>query len=265
MLLDVDPVMIRLGPLAIRWYGFFMAVSIGVGLYYLVREGLRAGFDEDFLYLAGLSAVVVGVIGARVGYVVTNWPFYASRLAEIPRLDHGGLSIHGAVVGGAVGLYGFLLRRRRAGAFRRLADLTVPGIAVGIMLVRIGNIFNQEVLGRETVLWAFGRHPAQVYGSLLGVVLLILHNVVARRRPAPPPGYLFWNFVLYYSLLRGLVEETFRDNPLYAVGYVDPALGAGFFTLTQLITVPLVLLAWWARGQTARRAAGPAAMGRSGR
>lgn len=88
-------------------------------------------------------------------------------------------------------------------------------------------------------------HPTQIYGSLIGVILLIINAVLARRQP--PPGYLFWSFVLYYSILRGCLEETFRDNPLYAGGWVIERLGAGFFTLTHLFTPLFIALAWWMR------------------
>src|SRR5690606_2196970 len=106
------------------------------------------------------------------------------------------------------------------------------------------NLINGEVIGRTTEI-GLERHPAQLYASFLGLVLLIIHNYLARKRP--PEGYLTWSFILYYSLLRGIIEETVRENPLYALHYVNETWGIGFFTLTHLITVPLVLLAWWQR------------------
>lgn len=262
MLLDLDPVMFRLGPLAVRWYGFFLAVSIGIGLYFVVKNGRRRGLDEDWLLNVSLAAVAGGIVGARLIYVLTNWPDYAANPAEIIRVDHGGLSMHGVMLGGVAGAYLASVLTRRARDFWAYADLTVPGFAAGIMLVRIGNIFNQEVLGRPTAFF-FDRWPAQLVGSLVGVVVLLVHNRVARRRPPPPPGYLFWTFILVYSLVRGLVEETVRENPLYALGYVHPTWGLGFFTLTQLITPFMLALAWWGR-QRALAAGGQPAGGGSG-
>jgi len=115
---------------------------------------------------------------------------------------------------------------RRAGLpFQSLLDLGVPGVCVGIMLVRIGNLFNGEVLGHVAQALPFDRHPAQIYGSLVGLVTLLIHNSLARRRPDAPPGYLFWSFIFWYQFFRGFVEETFRDNPLYAWGYVNETWG----------------------------------------
>src|SRR5690606_11642231 len=190
MLLDLDPVMFQLGPLTVRWYGFFMAVSMAIGIYYFIKHGTGRGLPEDALYNAALVAIVLGVVGARLVYVATNWGDYAGNPVEIIRVDHGGLSFHGAVGGGMLALWYYA---RRAGLpFQSLLDLGVPGVCVGIMLVRIGNLFNGEVLGHVAQALPFDRHPAQIYGSLVGLVTLLIHNSLARRRPDAPPGYLFW-------------------------------------------------------------------------
>ncbi|MBO2522009.1 MAG: prolipoprotein diacylglyceryl transferase [Firmicutes bacterium] len=257
MAAGIDPVIVEIGPFAIRWYGVLMAVSIAWGFYYLRRDGMKLGYGEDFLYNAAALAVAGGIAGARLVYVATNWESYAASPLSILRVDQGGLSFHGAMAGGglALGLY----LKRKGYSLEELLDLVVPGICIGIALVRIGNLINGEVLGRPTGLdgW-FDRHPAQLIGSSIGLVLLVVHNVLARRRP--PAGYLFWSFVLYYSLLRGIVEETVRENPLYAWGYVNETWGIGFFTLTHLVTPLFVALGWAMRRRALaldRRPRGP--------
>ncbi|MEW5785509.1 MAG: prolipoprotein diacylglyceryl transferase, partial [Bacillota bacterium] len=162
--------------------------------------------------------------------------------AEIIRVDHGGLAFHGGLLGGVVSSWIYCKIKNMHWPF--LLDLAVPGIALGIILIRVANIFNHEILGRETALLPFDRHPTQIYGSLIGLALLLIHNYLARRR-AYGAGSLFWYFVLFYSLLRGLIEETFRENPLALWGYVNEVLGIGFFTAVHLLTPILVLLAWW--------------------
>lgn len=240
MVLDVDPFIVEFGGFGIRWYGFFMAVSIAIGLYYLLKNGTRRRVSEDFLYNVSILAILGGIIGSRLLYVATNWGYFAQNLVEIVRVDHGGLSWHGALLGGI--LPAWWMCRRHGINLNMVADLAVPGLATGYMLVRIGNLFNQELLGRTTEL-GFERHPAQIYGSLIGLALLLLHIYLSRRKP--PDGYLFWSFFLWYSVLRGIIEETVRDNPLYALGYVNETWGFGFFTLTQLMTPPLVLFSYW--------------------
>lgn len=259
MLLDLDPLLFQLGPFAVRWYGLMVAVSILIGLQLLVIHGRRRGLGEEYMYGAAMAAIVGGVVGARVLYVATNLPIYLKEPLEIFRVWRGGLSWHGALLGGAL-LATVVVRRHRA-SFGVLADLAVPGLCIGYILVRIANIFNQEVLGRMSD-FGFGRHPAQLYGSAIGLALLLL-NIYLARKPRPP-GWLFWAFIFYYSLLRGVIEETFRDNPLYAWGYVNEALGVGFFTLTHLITPPLMLLAWLLMRRAAESNTGSATDGASG-
>ncbi|MBC7106318.1 MAG: prolipoprotein diacylglyceryl transferase, partial [Firmicutes bacterium] len=113
---------------------------------------------------------------------------------------------------------------------------------LGYLLVRCGNIFNQEVLGRFTTV-GFERWPTQPIGAALALLLLVRYFVVQRRQP--PPGYQFWSFVFYHQLLRGLVEETLREMPLALPAFVDPGLGVAFFTLGQLVTPPIMIFAWW--------------------
>lgn len=248
-LLALNPVLFQIGPLAIRWYGLFMAISVAVGFYYLLRGGKQLGYDEDFLYNLTLFAVVAGIVGARLVYVLTNWSAYAAEPWTALRIDFGGLSFHGAVIGGALAAWPYI--RKKGASFNALADHAVPGLGVGIALVRWANIINQEVMGRIT---AGGfQHPAQVYGSLIGVALLVINALLARRKP--PAGYLFWSFVLYYTLLRGIIEETFRANPLYVGGWVT-AWGGGFFTLTQLVTPFIALFAWYMLQRTKQPHAG---------
>src|SRR5690606_16631585 len=173
VILDLDPVIFQLGPFALRWYGLFMAISIAAGFYYFLRDAKRLGHDPDFIYNAALIALIAGIAGARLVYVATNWDLYATFPWAILRIDHGGLSFHGGIIGGV--LAGGLYVAMKGKDYRELADLAVPGIGIGIALVRIGNLINAEVLGRYSEILAF-RHPAQIYGSLVGVAVLIIHN-----------------------------------------------------------------------------------------
>lgn len=236
---DISPIIFQIGPLAIRWYGLMFAISVLIGFYCMLKNGAKKGLNEDFIFNLFIIILISLVVGARAVFVAVNWAYFMENPELIIRIDRGGLAFHGGLLGGI--LSSWLYCRYKKVNWRILVDLAVPGIAVGIALVRIANIFNQEILGRPAELFAFDRHPAQVYGSLIGITLLLLHNYLARRGDNKP-GYLFWCFVLGYTLLRGLVEETFRDNPLAAWGYVSEAWGAGFFTTVHLFTIPIVLL-----------------------
>ncbi len=236
---NISPYIFEIGPLAVRWYGLMFAVSVLTGFYYMRKYGVKKGFNEDTLFVIFMVVLVSLIVGARLVFVIVNWQYFMANPELIIRIDRGGLAFHGGLLGGILSSWLYCYIKKIS--WPSLADLSVPGIALGYALIRIANIFNQEIIGREAAMFFFERHPAQIYGFLIGIVLLFLHNHFARRGEAKP-GYLFWNFVLVYSILRGLIEETFRENPLVAWGYINEAWGAGFFTTVQLFTPAIIVL-----------------------
>lgn len=236
---NISPYVFEVGPVAVRWYGLMFAVSVLIGFYYLRRDGMKKGFKEDELFTLFIIIMVFLMVGARLVFVLTNWTYFMEHPELIIRVDRGGLAFHGGLLGGILSTWVYC--RIKGLNWWSLADLSVPGIAIGYALIRVANIFNREILGREAELFTFERHPAQVYGILIGIAMLLLHNYLARR-PGVKPGYLFWNFILAYTFLRALVEETFRENPLVAWGYISQSWGAGFFTTVQLFTPAIIVL-----------------------
>ncbi|TBH21278.1 prolipoprotein diacylglyceryl transferase [Thermus thermamylovorans] len=263
--------MIEIGPLRIQWYGFLLTLAIFVG-FALAKRRLRAwGFDADRFETAAFWAVVFGVVGARLGYVLTSPGPFLQNPVEILYVWHGGLSFHGAVLGG--GLAFWYLHRFRGHPLWPYLDAATPGVALGIIAGRIGNLMNgSDTVGRLTSLpigftwpeWAVGFpgvcpgiddisqvywcqelvrgpvHLTQVYGALVGLILLPLAYYWLKKKPFY--GYAFWNFILWYSLLRSVLEEPFRLNPLWLPVYRNDELGLGLFTATQVVSLPLILL-----------------------
>ncbi|MDI6600211.1 MAG: prolipoprotein diacylglyceryl transferase [Thermoanaerobacteraceae bacterium] len=241
MYLNLNPVAFSIGPIQVRWYGIFMAISILLGMIYFFREGKKRGVDEDDLYNTVLLVVIFGVIGARLMFVLTNYPgWFIHDPIQVLKIYEGGLAWHGSLLGGF--LAGWWYTRRKKLNLFMLADLVIPGLSIGYIIVRIGNIFNGEVLGRMTA-FSFGRWPAQLVGSAIGAILLIRYFYVQRKNP--PSGYQFWSFLFYHQILRALFEETVRENPLFIVKYVNETWGIGLFTLTQWVTPPLLLLFYY--------------------
>jgi phosphatidylglycerol:prolipoprotein diacylglycerol transferase len=240
---QLSPYAFKIGPIGVHWYGIFMVIAMVLGTWYLIREAQKYGYDPDYLANVALWAVLGGVVGARLVFVLANEPQWITQdPMQALRIWQGGLSIHGALGGGILTMMWVLKKDKKL--FGRMLDWTVPGIAIGICLVRIGNIFNHEVLGRMTEL-GFGRWPEQLIGSAIGLGLLIRYFVVARRDPKPYLGYQFWSFVFWYQVFRGFVGETTRDNPLYLIHYINPYWGIGFTTLTQLFTLPILAFSWY--------------------
>lgn len=212
-----------------------MAASMALGIHFLGRRGARAGVDEDTVFNMALLAILGGVIGARLVYVLTNWGYFAANPGQIVQVQQGGLSIHGAIIGGMSAAMWYAARRRLP--FWVLMDGMVPGVCIGIFLVRIGNIFNGEILGHHAVILGGLRHPAQVYEQVFAVILWVIYWRQVRRDSAD--GVPFWSFMVGYGILR-FISELFRDNPQYLMHYTNHYLGIGLLTLTQIFT-PLIL------------------------
>lgn len=237
MLVNLSPYAFKIGPFSVHWYGIFMAISFVVGAYYLYTMAKKSGIDEDFILNLSMIVIISGIIGARLIFVLSNYPeWFVKDPLRVFKIWEGGLAWHGGLLGGF--LAGWPYCKKHNVNPNVIADWTVVGLSFGYIIVRIGNIFNQEVLGRMTQ-FAFGRWPAQLIGSSIGVILLI--RFLYLQKKGLPPGYQFWSFIWYHQLLRAIVEETVRENPLVLIKYVNPQLGLGFLTPAQIIT-PFVMV-----------------------
>jgi prolipoprotein diacylglyceryl transferase len=211
-----------------------------------------------------LYSVAGLTIGARLAHCLLYHPgYYLRHLAAIPRVWEGGLASHGAAAGLLAA--GLIFGAAHRIPFFTLADSGVFAAAVGATLVRVGNFFNSEVLGRPSDLpWAVvfarrdavPRHPSQIYEALGGLAVLLALIAVGRRRRAPPPGFLFGLFLCAYFGFRFLVE--------FAKAY--HTVQHGFLTMGQWLSLPFlaagaVVLAWSLGKGKAAAAAGSAAEG----
>jgi phosphatidylglycerol---prolipoprotein diacylglyceryl transferase len=247
---SIDPVLIQIGPFALRWYALAYIMGILLGWLYaraIIRsEPLWGGkapmtvadYDDFVLW------VTLGVIlGGRIGYVVFYNPaHFAANPAEIIQLWKGGMSFHGGFVG--VVLAVFLFARSRGIPFLSLADVTCAVYPIGHFLGRIANFINAELWGRPSdVPWAMvfpgggpiPRHPSQLYQAVLeGLLLLVVLAWFVRRGALKRPGLVTGLFALGYGSTR-IVCELFREP--------DPQLGFlwGGLTMGMLLSIPLML------------------------
>ena len=229
----IDPVLIHIGPLAVRWYGIMYLCGFLCG-YWVIKSELRrrngpidASEAGDFLFY-----LIVGLlIGARLGYVLFyNLPRYVEAPWEIFAIWHGGMSFHGGLLGMIVS-GGWYARRKKA-SFLELADIGALAAPIGLMLGRIGNFINGELYGRVTTLpWALifpgggnmPRHPSQLYEAILeGPVLFGLLWQLRKRTSVN--GVLLGVFLIVYGVSRFCIE--FVREP-------DPQLGFVLWTFTM--------------------------------
>jgi phosphatidylglycerol---prolipoprotein diacylglyceryl transferase len=150
------PVVFKVGPFALSYYGLFVALGIVVAIWLTGRELARKGYDGGYsLAIESIFFIVpLGLVGARFSYVVANYDLYATNpIPAVLEVWNGGLEIFGGLVGGFAGLLIFA-RLRGIGALA-FADAAAPGVVLGQAIGRWGDYFNQELFGAPSNLpWA---------------------------------------------------------------------------------------------------------------
>ncbi len=269
----IDPVLIEIGPFAIRWYALAYIVGIFIGWWYarrLVANGRLWGVDgaplrpvdiDDFVVWAAVGIVV----GGRLGYVLFyDLPRFIDQPAEIVAVWHGGMSFHGGFLGTILAMV--LFARRRGIPIWSLIDVIAPSVTFGLFFGRLANFINGELWGRVSdAPWAMvfpdagplPRHPSQLYEAALeGVVLfVVLRLLIHRYHRLSTPGFVAGGFAAGYGAARTFVE--FFREPDVQVGYLAGGLTMGMALSIPMIVAGLALMVWSARrpsGATARRA-----------
>ena len=258
---QIDPVLLQLGPFAIRWYALAYIAGLLLGWRYMLRlNANRAHMTKAEVIDDLLVWAIVGIIlGGRFGYVLFyNLPYYMDNPMQALAVWEGGMSFHGGLLGVTVAMFWFA--RRHNLELLRLSDLVSCAVPLGLFFGRIANFINGELYGRATDLpWAvlfphagpLPRHPSQLYEALLegAVLFAVLAWLAWRRNATQRPGLLTGVYLSGYALARALVE---------LVRQPDAQIGLLPFgtTMGQWLALPMLLgglyLIWRARTSPAR-------------
>jgi phosphatidylglycerol:prolipoprotein diacylglycerol transferase len=252
-------------PLEIRWYGIMMACSMLLGSYIGAQLLRKIGRPGELIWDGLVWIILAGIGGARLVYVFTNLADFVAYPAEIIRVDHGGLSFHGGIIGGVLAAYFYFSKHKIS--FIEVVDGFAPGVAIGVVLVRIGNFMNGDILGYQwDGPWAMNfpydtlhygqppgtiilRHPTELYGLLVGLITLITCLIVWKLiyiDKKLPRGANYISFIFTYSIARSLLEDPFRDVPHLINLTSYEVHGFGSLTYSQAVDILLVLICIWA-------------------
>lgn len=238
----------------IYFYGVILALAILVGTFFSDYIGQKY-FELKKETIIDLSPylVIFGILGARIYYCILNSDFYMRFPTEIVAIRHGGISIHGAILGGLIGL--LIYAKRKNISALKLTDVTSVGLALAQSIGRWGNFFNSEAFGRPTDLpWKLYIdpqyrpipyqnydffHPTFLYESILDLIICIILFTFIKSGQKTKSGNIALAYLVMYSFARIIVENYRIDSVAYIHG-IPIAIIVSFI----IIFVALTILIW---------------------
>ena len=265
----IDPVALRIGPLAVKWYGLAYVAGLLLGRFYvksLLQQGRlwpsgKRPFTPEKVDDLLLFMTVGVLLGGRLGYVLFYQPrFFLANPLEIAAVWNGGMSFHGALLGSIVAI--ILFARRIGAELWSVMDLAAAATPMGLFFGRLTNFINAELWGRpSTVPWAMvfpdagdvARHPSQLYEAMTeGFILFaVLWWLIHRKEALRTPGVVAGTFMAGYGLARSFCE-FFREPDAGHWFTVGP------FTAGILYSLPMIVAGILIIRMGRRRVAAPA-------
>ena len=220
--------MLKLGFIEIKWYSFFIFIAMIVASFLIIKEASKKNIRKEELIDLLFYGVIIGILGARLYYVIFNLNYYLAYPFEIIEVWNGGLAIHGGII--ATSIFLLIYCKKKKMNFLLLLDILVVGVIIAQCIGRWGNFFNQEAYGRivslsfleglhlpkfiidRMYIGGLYREPTFLYESILsliGFIILIIVRTIKKLRVGVLTGIYF----LWYGIERFIIE-TFRSDSL---------------------------------------------------
>jgi phosphatidylglycerol---prolipoprotein diacylglyceryl transferase len=225
----MDPVLFSIGGLEIRWYSVLILVGVFVAYFLITREANRFKIKYDFIFNLIFWVLIMGIIGARVFFVIFSWDYYSKNLSEIYKIWNGGLAIHGGIIAGFITL--ILYCKKYNVDILKITDIFAPALIIAQAIGRWGNFFNSEAYGSSVsyqtlvnmkIIPQFVIDNMYINGSyhlpmfyfesiacLIGFIILM----IIRRKKYIKKGQIMSTYLIWYGIVRGIIE-TFRTDSL---------------------------------------------------
>lgn len=245
LVIPISPIALRIGPLAIAWYGIMIVLAMVAIVLFSAHEAKRHAIPKEQIYELAVYAIVAGIVGARLVHIVDYWSYYSQHPLEIFGFE--GFAVWGAILGAAVatGLYAW----RKRISFWKLGDTVAPGAVLAQAIGRLGCTLNGCCYGMPTeapwaLMWTDPQsyapagvavHPAQVYLLLWNLVVFGL--LLWLRHRIRPQGALFLIYLIAYAIGDFGIRFV-REGELPIAGLLQ----AQVISLVVLITAVAILI-----------------------
>ncbi|GAA0707577.1 prolipoprotein diacylglyceryl transferase [Paraclostridium ghonii] len=210
----MDRVAFTIFGIDVMWYGILMATGMILGTLIALKEAKRVGIKEDDILDLAIITIPIGLISARLYYVIFNWEYYSNNPSQIFNFRGGGMAIHGALIGGI--LAGYIFSRYKKIEFFKLADTVIIGMPLAQAIGRWGNFINKEAHGGPTDLpWGImvdgvKVHPTFLYESIWNLGVFIFLWMFRKKKSYE--GQIIVLYVILYSLGRFFIEGLRTDS-----------------------------------------------------
>lgn len=225
----MDPILITIGNFQIRWYSALIALGLLIAYFGILLEAKRFKIDKNFLINVIFWAVIFGIIGARLYYVLFNLEYYSKNLNEIYQIWKGGLAIHGGLIFGVVTII-IYCKKYKFSSFKML-DMAAPFMLIAQAIGRWGNFFNGEAYGSATTyetlkqlfipefvikgMYINGHYNLPMFyfesiWCILGAIILLF----IRRIKKIKKGQIASLYMMWYSAGRFFIERYRTDSLL---------------------------------------------------
>ncbi len=241
----MNPVLFSIGNIEIMWYSVLILIGIIIGLFLVIKEGEKFGYDKDFLFNLIFWTIIFAFLGARIYYVIFNFSLYQNDPFAIFKIWEGGLAIHGGLIFGAIMI--FIYGKKHKVNVIRILDIIAPAIILAQSIGRWGNFFNSEAHGPVTSLATLQNlnipefiidgmfingnyyHPTFLYESiwcLIGFIVLL----IIRKFKYVKCGQMISIYLIWYGIGRFFIESMRTDS-----------LMAGGFKAAQIVSIIMIL------------------------
>lgn len=243
----INPIAFELGPITVAWYGLIIVVGMMAAIYLTIREGAKRHVSEDFIIDTAFWVLPLGILGARLYYVLFELDYYLNNPGQIFAIWEGGLAIYGGIIAGALTIYWRCNKENVP--FALLTDIVTPHVLLAQAIGRWGNFINQEAHGGEVSRQFLEKlmlpefiiegmhingsyyHPTFLYESVWSIIGVILILLIRKRHHFLLRGETTALYFIWYGIGR-LFIEGMRTDSLYM----------GPFRISQIVSAILIIL-----------------------
>lgn len=237
--INIDPVAFEIFGKAIYWYGIIIVAGIILSFILAWKNRDTYGISWEILTDFALIVIPIGIISARIYYVIFKWEYYKNNLSDIIKIWNGGIAIYGAIIGGIIAAIVFCKKRKIK--LLDLCDFCAPYLALCQSIGRWGNFVNREAYGEITNSFlkmgiydnAINEYiyvqPTFLYESICTLIIFIILYTYRHNRKFS--GEIFYLYMTLYGIAR-FVIEGFRNDSLYLYGFRVSQVLAIIFAVT---------------------------------